>query len=53
MTPPRPDAPLRLRDAARLAGMSARKLKRLLRDYEMVHGHPFMHRGSPYVFTDS
>lgn len=27
------------------------KLRRLLRDYEMVHGQPFIHRGAPYVFA--
>ena len=27
------------------------KLRRLLRDYQLVHGQPFMHRGAPYVVT--
>ena len=27
------------------------RLRRLLRDYELVHGQPFIHRGAPYVFS--
>lgn len=38
MTPPRPDAPLRLRDAARLAGTTPGALKHRLRAHERATG---------------
>jgi hypothetical protein len=25
------------------------RLRRLTRDYELVHGHPFTHMGAPYI----